>query len=295
MATEETIYTSPYASFVMGFGYTRLKGNELVYNEVGNRISRLIWESHAPVMTSGFKAELDNSWTISANAAISFSGDSHMEDYDWEKAWGYDGKDWSSRSVHTNTDLERYVNIDIASGHDFVINDATTVNLHVGFKYTNVKWTAYGGTFIDSSGGFRNERFNFEDGERVISYEQRYPGVFLGTEATTKYGDWTLSALLRCGADVDANDIDNHWLRNVDFEEKFGAHPFVSIGAKAVYQLTGRVSLFFAGNFDQYFRRKGDTTEYDMSTSPPEVGSYKDGAGMDLYALTLAAGFKLTF
>ncbi|MGY5810277.1 omptin family outer membrane protease [Rhizobium sp. LEGMi198b] len=100
---------------------------------------------------------------------------------------------------------------------------------------------------------------------------------------------------MRCGANVDANDVDNHWLRNLDFEDKFGAHPFVSICAKAVYQMTGRVSLFFAGNFDQYFRRKGGYDGIRHVDQAAEVGSYKDGAGMDLYALTLAAGFKLTF
>ncbi|WP_085035777.1 omptin family outer membrane protease [Ensifer aridi] len=293
-AADQTIYAVPDSSLVMGLGYTRLKGNELVY-DAGNRISHLIWESDAPVLTTAFKAALVNNWTISANAAIGLSGDSHMEDYDWKERWGFDRGDWSSRDVSPDTSLDRYINVDIATGRDFVINDAMTVNLHGGFKYINVKWTAYGGTFIRSDGGFRNEIINFEPGERIISYEQRYPGVFLGAEVITKVGDWTLSGLLRGGISVDARDVDNHWLRKLLFEEEFGAQPFVSVGAKVDYQMNDRVSLFLAGNFDKYFREKGNMTQYDRSKAPVEVNFYKDAAGVDLCAFTLSAGFKLTF
>ncbi|MDL2408260.1 omptin family outer membrane protease [Rhizobium calliandrae] len=128
-----------------------------------------------------------------------------------------------------------------------------------------------------------------------LGQRRDHPGVFLGAEATTKFGDSTLSALLRGGVSVHARDIGKYWFRNLYFEEEFDAQPSVSVGAKAVYQVTGRVNLFLAGNFDRYFRRKGDMREYYMSTRPREVGFFKDSAGMDLYALTLSAGFKLTF
>ncbi|WP_245517814.1 hypothetical protein [Mesorhizobium sp. M1D.F.Ca.ET.183.01.1.1] len=40
------------------------------------------------------------------------------------------------------------MNLDMAAGPDFVINDATVINLHGGFKYTNMKWKASGGSYI---------------------------------------------------------------------------------------------------------------------------------------------------
>lgn len=56
-----------------------------------------------------------------------------------------------------------------------MINDATVINLHGGFKYTNMKWKAYGGSYIYSGDGFgfREDRGKFPDGEPVIDYEQR--------------------------------------------------------------------------------------------------------------------------
>ncbi|RWK69666.1 hypothetical protein [Mesorhizobium sp.] len=58
MAAHSTTYSAPDKSvvFLGGVGYTWLKGNELFYDEVGNRISKLIWETGAPVLTTGLKA-----------------------------------------------------------------------------------------------------------------------------------------------------------------------------------------------------------------------------------------------
>lgn len=47
-----------------------------------------------------------------------------MEDYDWKKEWGFDWEDWSSRYISPETKLDRYVNVDIAAGREFLINDA---------------------------------------------------------------------------------------------------------------------------------------------------------------------------
>lgn len=187
----------------------------------------------------------------------------------------------------------------MAAGPDFVINDATVINLHGGFKYTNMKWKAYGGSYIYSGDGFgfREDRGKFPDGEPVIDYEQRYFGLFLGAKATTTLGNLTLSGLLRSGFTVDASAVDHHWLREegrgLRFEDDFFTVPFISAGAKIDYQMTDRASVFLAGNVDKYFRNKGYKTAYSIATG--EQGAHKDSAGMDFYALTLSAGFKLTF
>ncbi|ARP67228.1 MULTISPECIES: hypothetical protein [Mesorhizobium] len=53
MAAHSTIYSVPDRSvvFLGGVGYTWPKGNEFVYDEGGNRVSKLIWETGAPVLT----------------------------------------------------------------------------------------------------------------------------------------------------------------------------------------------------------------------------------------------------
>lgn len=294
--SNETVYESADKGITLlgGIGYTWLKGNEVVYDDNANRISQLIWKTQAPVATLGAKAVFADVWTASANAVIGFSGRSNMKDYDWlQPHWsGWGDDDWTHRSIHPDTKLDRYINLDVALGRNFAVNETTTVNLHGGFKYTNVKWTAYGGSFIYSKNGFRDNVGTFPDGERGITFEQRYPTLFVGAEATTQIDDWTLSGLLRGGFTVDASDTDHHWMRKLRFEDEYETVPFVSVGGSASYQWSERTSLFLAGNFDKYFRTSGDTTEYKKGVLNAK---YKDGAGMDFVSATVSVGAKISF
>jgi outer membrane protease len=294
----ETLFQSADKSITIlgGVGYTWLKGNEVVYDDNANRVSQLIWKTQAPVATLGAKADFADHWTVSANAVIGLSGQSEMKDYDWLEPFspGRGDDDWSDRSIHPDTDLNRYINLDVALGRNFAFNDTTTVNLHGGFKYTDVKWSAYGGSYVYSFNGFRDDIGTFPDGERGISFEQRYPTLFIGAEATTQIDDWSLSGLLRGGFAVNASDTDHHWMRDLRFEDEYDTNPFVSVGASARYQWNERTSFFLAGNFDKYFRKTGDTTLYDIP-SGARGAKYKDSAGMDFVSTTISVGAKVSF
>jgi outer membrane protease len=279
--------------FVGGIGYTWLKGNELVYNG-GNRISRLIWESDAPVINLGAKGVFDGDWTVSGDVRFGFGGNSHMEDYDW-LGGSYDFDDWTDRSVHPDTDLDRYIDLDIALGKNFALSEASTFNLHGGFKYTNVKWTGYGGSYVYSSGGFRNTTGTFADGEKVITFEQRYPGLFIGGEVKTTSGAWTIIGLARAGATIGASDTDHHWLNDQRFEEKYGAIPFVDLGLEAAYQVNDNSQFTLGVDFERFFRKKGSTKEYDISSGAQIGGPFEDGAGMDFQSITVSADLKVAF
>lgn len=283
-------------SLAAGIGWTWLEGNELVYDDVGNRISHLIWETNAPVVTLAAKGEVMNNWTVSASGAVAFSGNSHMEDYDWlDAAPSYEFDDWSDQSIHPDTRLDHYFTVDVALGRNFVLNPAATINLHAGFKYTDVKWTAYGGSYIYSDAGFRDDIGNFPDGERGISFQQRYPGFFVGAEATATSGAFTFTGLFRGGLTINASDTDHHWMRDLRFEDSYGIIPFVSASAKVDYQATDRISLFASAGLDKYFRTKGDTDMYDIPTGDFIDGTFVDGAGMDFMAITLQAGARFRF
>jgi outer membrane protease len=288
---------NPNFSFQGGIGYTFLEGNELVYDGAGNRISHLIWETQAPVLNLKARAGFSQNWSVTGSATIGFSGDSHMEDYDWlapySPSFAFD--DWSHRSIHPDTDLDQYLDIDLAIGRDFQFNDQLTVNLHGGLQYTNVKWTAYGGSFTYSVGGFRDTSGNFPDGERGISFEQRYPGAFVGAEATIKNGAWTFSGLARAGVSINASDTDHHWMRDLRFEEEYSPIPFVTVGGQVDYAYSERTSFFLGGEFENFFRKKGDTVIYDIPSGAQLAGPFEDGAGMDFRSVTLTAGIKMNF
>lgn len=283
------------AVFQAGIGYAFLRGDELVYDGAGNRISHLIWESDAPVFTARARAALPGQWTLGGSVAIGGRGNSHMEDYDWLQG-NYAFDDWTDQSIHPATDLDRYITADIAVGRDFHIDENAIINLHGGFKYTNVKWSAYGGSFIYSSvGGFRDVVGAFADGESGISYEQRYPGFFLGAEATAASGAWTFSGLARGGLTVRSTAIDHHWMRDLRFDDKYSTVPFMSLSAELGYAFNASASVFLGGSFDQYFHRKGDTAIYDIPTGIEVGGPVVDGAGMKFRAATITGGVKIVF
>lgn len=294
---KEFQFSNSSFSFLGGVGYTSLRGDELVYDKNGNKISHLIWKSDAPVLTATAKAIFDNDWTLSGNLVVGLTGNSKMADYDWLKSppAGYNSNAWSDESLHPDTVLDRYLTADIAVGHNFNINETTILNLHGGFKYTNVKWSAYGGSYIYSSNsGFRDRVGNFADGERGITYEQTYPAAFLGLEATKVIEQWSFSALARGGLSFTSKDEDHHWMRDLRFTEEFKNTPFLSLGARAEYAVSQKAAFFLAGNFERYFHKVGDTEIYNI-VDGDKRGFYPDEAGMKFQSWSVTGGFKYRF
>lgn len=282
-------------TFIGGVGYTFLRAEEIVYDSAGNRVSALFWESEAPVLTESLHARFAGPWTLAASATVGISGKSRMEDYDWlDASPSYAFNDWSDHSIHPDTELNHYFTGDIALGRDFEIRDSLTLNLHGGFKYTDVKWTTFGGSFVYSENGFRDDIGNFRDSERGISYQQKFPGVFLGAEATARHKGWTFSLQARGGLNFKVEDEDHHWSRDLRFNGDFGTLPFVSLSGRAEYNLTKNANLFVAGNFEQHFHKIGDVRISEIASGAP-VEAYQDGGGLEFRTVTISGGFKMKF
>lgn len=278
-------------------GYTFISGNELVYNEFGDRISHLFWDTHAPVVEASACAEIGRYWTVSGRIAFAFSGKSHMEDYDWVGPHfrSYDFADWTLQSVHPDTRLRRYIELDLALGRDIALSQSAAVNLHGGFSYTNVAWDAYGGSFLYSDLDFRDWHFERPPGVGIISFEQRYPGIFLGATIDARHERWSFSGTLRAGVTIGATDTDFHWRRNLRFEETYGAIPFASIQTDVGYNISSRVKLIASGRYQRYFHKVGDTTMFAIDTGNQLGPTSVDGAGMSLGTASATLGLKIAF
>lgn len=294
---QDTVVARPDFSFYGGIGYTALRADEFVYEGTGKKLSQLIWKSDIPTLTGKAKIKFDGDWTLSGQFIIGLTGNSRMTDYDWAvpPPSGYEADAWSHRSQHPDTQLDHYWAADAAIGHDFSLNDTTVLNLHGGIKYTSVKWSAYGGSYIYSTeGDFRNEIHDFTPGVPVISYQQTYPTVFLGMETTRQYEKWLFAFLVRGGLSLQAKDEDNHWLRDLKFAERFDNVPFLSVGIQMEYNLSPRASLFLNGNMERYFHRIGNAEIYDIK-GLRRADFYEDAAGMKLQSWTVSTGLKYMF
>jgi plasminogen activator len=281
-----------------GIGIVSLKANEYVYAGPGSdtRLSQLIWESTAPMLTAGLDIALPEGWTFSANAQIAMGGDSYMEDYDWiaPYATGTGDDDWSHRSQHDDTDLDWYFNGSLLLGHDFAVSDNVTVNVNGGFKYTDVQWSAYGGSYVYSEGGYRNEVGDFADGEPGISYRQSFPALVAGIDLESKHDALTFGAGVQGGFTLYGTGDDRHWMRDLNFIDNLGSAPLLSARANVGYEVADGMNLFLEGTVEKIFTARGDTDEFDIPTGV-QTDFYPDQADGDLFAASITGGIKGTF
>lgn len=282
-----------------GIGIIGIEAREYVYNGSGSQdvLSLLIWQSAAPVLTAGFQIALPDGWTFDADVQVALSGDSYMEDYDWLTPFrpSFAFNDWTHRSQHPNTNLDWFFDGRLAIGKDMQLNPDALVNLHGGFKYTDVQWTATGGSYIYSTGGFRDDTGNFGAGTDVIIYRQKLPAVFAGANAQMTHGQWGFGIGAHAGMTFLGEAVDEHLLRTppLRFVDKFNMAPLAGAEAEVSYD-TGGADLFLKGSIEKVFLARADTQTYNNNTGTL-LSTTANGAGGELISGTVTTGFKGDF
>lgn len=270
------------------YGITAIEANELVY-EGKRKVSQLIWQSSAvSTFTGEIAVDLDRFY-VRATGIVGIGGDGHMRDYDWLAT----DKPWTHRSVHPDTRLNHYFAGSIEAGREVLSHDGTTVSLGGGVKYTDVKWAAWGGSYVYSDTGFRKDRGDFPDNEKGISYRQQWPVPFLGIDLTHSAGAWTFSGAFKGGVAIDGKGTDDHWMRDLRFIDHVEATPAMMISAAAEYEVRPETALFVSGAFDQVFRGRADTVMIDKLSG--QKSRFPDGAGADYMSMTISLGLRGKF
>ncbi|MDB5535153.1 MAG: omptin family outer rane protease [Devosia sp.] len=285
--------------FSASIGAMSLRANEFVFD--GNHtLSQLTWQSTAPVLRSGADVQLDGGFTLKAEGALALSGSSYMEDYDWQD---YDGAgpfvpgngpdDWTDRSQHPDTQLDYFASGSAALGYDLVRSEAGSINLNGGLQYSDVQWTASGGSALYSTGGFRNNSFNIPAGP-VVTYRQQLPSVFAGVDGQMDSGSLHFGGMLRAGVTVFGRSTDEHWQRDLRFSDALYVAPTLAIGANAAFDLGPTSQLFVAARYSQVFTTKATSDVRDTGTGAVLFYGSNSG-GLDLRTIDVTAGLKASF
>ena len=276
--------------YYAGVGMANIKAGEYVYS--GDRkISQLDWESKGVVTgTLGGEVDIGYAWKLKGRLDVGLGGNGYMEDRDWLST-SYSG--WTHQSLHPDTELDRYVNVLLEAEKALVDTGATRLGLGGGIGYTNVKWTARGGSYIYTDTTLHDTVGNFTDGLKGITYEQRIPTVFLSANAEQRIGALTLSGVLRGGAAISYKGVDDHWLRNLRFTDTLDPAPMVGATVTADYQILQSASIYVGGDFQKIFKTRGDA--HVRHTVTGASGSFEDGAAADFQSITLSAGVKGSF
>ena len=168
---------SDVASLEVYGGYLTGQSRELVFDvATGRKVSELFWNVNRAAVVGGVFAFKPFDWfTFKVAGWTPVYSSNRMEDYDWLTA---PFTDWSDRSEHGDTPLNYTYQIDlsgavrIASFGGGSLFDTASLSVLGGYRWFTIGWTANGGSFLYSAGGFRNNPGNFADGQTVISYRQ---------------------------------------------------------------------------------------------------------------------------
>ena len=159
-------------SLSVSLGHLSGEARELVYRTDGSKLSELVWDmDNALALNGGLAVRVTDRLSAYGNATLGLAADSLMDNYDWIAAPPPAVP--NLHSWHEDTALDHAYTLDAGLAFTLVEGEGHRFSVAGGFKYTGMKWTAYGGCYdYDGVTGC------FGDGERVISYQQRLPAAY---------------------------------------------------------------------------------------------------------------------
>jgi len=295
---ESSINTNQDDAFFSGrmsLGWLNGESNENVYAADGGRkLSELKWGLDNVLMLGLGGSVAPLSWLkINTDVWLKVSnGDGKMDDYDYV----FTSSQYSDWSHHDNVDLTTGLMFDINAEFIFYRWQGSKFFGIGGFKHDNWKWEASGGNYIYTTSSLYDTVGSFADGEKIITYEQNFntPYLGIGFSANLNPTPITLSGRVIGSTLVQADDKDQHHLRNLVFEEEFDSGTMVAFDLNGAYHFTRNFSLMLSYQFQKYEEMKGSTTVTDLTTGG--VTKYSgDVAGMDQNSNMVSATFVVSF
>lgn len=272
-------------------GHLNGVANERVYRRNDGKLSKLVWDmQHALVLNGGVAFHAKDWLTFYGNASIGLAADNTMDNYDW---LGNPEPDKPNmHSWHDDTELDHYYTLDAGVSLLLLETGFNRVSVLGGFKYTDVKWSAYGGCYDYE---YWDMRGCINDDLKVISYRQSLPALYGGLGYAGSHERWSLALEGRLGMTLSGAEADDdHWLRNVNFIYHLKPAPYLALNGKAGYAVSEKADLFASVAFDKFFEMRGETT-YTETDTGFSVRSNYDSGGADLYTLNIAIGLDYRF
>lgn len=275
----------------------RLTGtsHELVYDASnGRKMSELIWTMDDVVVIGGKVAiRPSHWWSVEMGGYINATHEATMDDYDW---FYPTTTDWTHWSHHEDTSLERALMIDLSTKLALWRTDFFDLQGIAGYRWDKFDWTGYGGNFIYSTpGNFRDDTGSFTPGEPGISYKQEYSTPYIGLGGQVHAGDFTVNGSVAASWWASMHTVDNHWLRQLEFQDSFDGGAMLKYDVEGRYQFTDSLAFKAGWQHVEFDEMKGPTR---ISIGPGGPGlAYipGDAAGADSESDIISAGLVYTF
>lgn len=162
------------------------------------------------------------------------------------------------------------------------------IDLVVGYREDDLSWTDFGGTYIYSTYGFRDDVGVFED-EVGIAYDQTTQVPYVGAHAHLKSNKLTFSGYVLYSPIADVSDTDYHISREIHFVDTFPETDYVGAGIKATWHISPNLQAGVALDYQNFQEVVGDETVVE------DGETYADGAGFALESQTASVTVGYSF
>lgn len=282
----QTISVTPF------IGYLGSRSTENVYDSSNpkNKLSQLDWKAHAMTVGSRIAVQPFEGVTLRGSLWAAVSSDAYMRDRDW--LLGYQGADsWTHQSIHQDTRVPKAWQGDVSAAYMLTnVGDVGIAGL-AGYRHYDIKYRAYGGTYVYSQYSLRDTVGTFDPTLLGISYRQQWDTPYLGLGAYYR-GDTVSVSTEIYGSPISfGRDRDYHALRHTLFTETFEPKGMIGASLGIDYQINSTFALTGRLEYIKYIEARGGTRIYDGTTGQ-FLRIPKPGAGADAETLTVSLGVK---
>lgn len=262
-----TAYTNDRLSLKGSIGYLTGKSQEFVYTrDTGSKVSQLNWRIKGDAVIKGEGNYQLRPW-LDANAQgwiTLATGNAVMDDYDWLVPGQ---KHWSDWSHHNDTDLRQANEFDFSLRAWFFQKPAYRIAGLIGYQRTLFSFLAKGGCYNYDNG---SEVGCFPDGEKGIGYQQTFKTPYLGIAGKYLLNAVEINTLFKWSNRVNARDVDQHFERELTFQEGSNQFKFYNLTVNTGYHVNPHLKLFAEGDFNYFPHKKTSTAIRDNSTGEME-------------------------
>lgn len=278
--------------FTPSVGYLGAVSTENVYdsNNRKNKISQLDWKAKAVTLGGRVALQPLEGLTLRGSLWAAVSSDADLRDRDW--FLGYQGPDsWTHQSLHPDTRVPKAWQADASAAYRLIdIGDVGVAGL-AGFRHYDVKYRAYGGSYVYSQYDLRDTVGTFDPTLLGISYRQQWDTPYLGLGAYYRGETVSVSTEVYGSPVSFGRDKDYHALRDTLFTEKYVPTGMFGASIGIDYKLTSALSLAGRFEYTKYLEARGGTRIYDGATGQ-FIRIPKPGAGADAETLNVSLGVK---
>ncbi|MBS7698206.1 MULTISPECIES: omptin family outer membrane protease [unclassified Chelatococcus] len=293
-ATRQADFKADRWHFSVYSGYLTGQATELLFDGDA-KASQLNWQIDKALVLGGSASFSPLDWlTLSLGAWTGVAHSGAVDDFDWSNGYaGFESwTDWSNG----RTTMPRAVQLDLNLAARLWEHAGFRLSVLGGYKELHFKWKDYGGSFVYSHDGFRDETGVISD-DLGITYRQDWHIPYMGLRAQYEFARWSLSVDLTGSLFGWGSAVDHHIYRALVSPQNFRDVRMIGASLAAEYRLADNFSLVAKADYQRVGEGRGSVALYGFDRESDDFGfdHCRDCAGASLEMAIFSVGLKASW